>query len=74
MQMKIDRIDHIVLTVRDIATTCDFYSRLLGMEVVTFAGGRKALKFGAQKINLHQVGKELDPKPRCRRPEPEISA
>ncbi len=62
MQMKIDRIDHIVLTVRDIATTCDFYSRLLGMEVVTFAGGRKALKFGAQKINLHQVGKEMDPK------------
>lgn len=62
MQMKIDRIDHIVLTVRDIATTCGFYSRLLGMEVVTFASGRKALKFGAQKINLHQVGKELDPK------------
>ena len=61
MQMKIDRIDHIVLTVRDIAATCDFYSRLLGMEVVTFAGGRKALRFGSQKINLHQVGKELAP-------------
>lgn len=62
MEIKIDRIDHIVLTVRDIARTCDFYSRVLGMEVVTFARGRKALKFGAQKINLHETGKESDPK------------
>ena len=44
MQMKIDRIDHFVLTVRDIARTCDFYSRVLGMEVVTFGDGRKALR------------------------------
>lgn len=61
MEMKIDRIDHIVLTVRDIAATCDFYSRVLGMEVVTFGGGRKALRFGAQKINLHEVGHEFQP-------------
>jgi catechol 2,3-dioxygenase-like lactoylglutathione lyase family enzyme len=60
--MKIARIDHIVLTVADIAATCDFYTRVLGMEVVTFGQGRKALAFGAQKINLHQAGREFEPK------------
>ena len=52
----IDRIDHIVLTVKDIHATCDFYVKALGMEVVTFGAGRTALAFGAQKINLHAVG------------------
>jgi catechol 2,3-dioxygenase-like lactoylglutathione lyase family enzyme len=61
-RMNIDRIDHIVLTVRDIDATCAFYSRVLGMSVTTFAGGRKALMFGAQKINLHQAGREFEPK------------
>lgn len=60
--MKIDSLDHFVLTVRNIEASCAFYSRVLGMEVVTFGGGRKALSFGAQKINLHQQGKELEPK------------
>ncbi len=60
--LRIDRIDHFVLTVRDIDATCDFYARVLGMEVVTFAGGRKALVFGAQKINLHPAGREYEPK------------
>lgn len=60
--MKIDRIDHLVLTVRDIKVTCDFYSRVLGMEVVRFGNGRTALRFGRQKINLHEVGKEFEPK------------
>ncbi len=60
--MKIDRIDHLVLTVRDIAATCDFYSQVLGMRVVTFGGNRKALQFGQQKINLHEHGKEFEPK------------
>ena len=60
--MKIERIDHLVLTVRDIAATCAFYERVLGMEVITFQGDRKALGFGGQKINLHQAGKEVDPK------------
>jgi catechol 2,3-dioxygenase-like lactoylglutathione lyase family enzyme len=58
----IDRIDHFVLTVRDVAATCAFYERVLGMEVVTFAGGRKALAFGRQKINLHEAGREFEPK------------
>ncbi len=59
-----ERIDHFVLTVRDIAVTCDFYSRVLGMFTEEFEGGRKALRFGEQKINLHQAGKEFEPKAR----------
>ena len=66
--MKIDRLDHLVLTVKNIAATCDFYCRALGMEVVTFGNNRKALTFGSQKINLHEAGHELDPK--ARRPTP----
>lgn len=60
--MHIETIDHIVLTVRDIDITCAFYSRVLGMQVTTFGNGRKALFFGTQKINLHQHGKEFEPK------------
>lgn len=60
--MKIERIDHFVLTVRDIDATCDFYERALGMTRETFAGGRTALRFGDQKINLHLAGRELEPK------------
>ncbi|MBX4972894.1 VOC family protein [Rhizobium lentis] len=60
--IRIDRLDHLVLTVADIAATCDFYARILGMSVETFAEGRKALKFGVQKINLHQAGHEFEPK------------
>ena len=60
--MQIDRLDHLVLTVKDINATCNFYTNVMGMEVVTFAGGRKALAFGEQKINLHEHGKEFDPK------------
>ena len=60
--MKIDRLDHFVLTVADIGATCDFYRRALGMEILTFADGRKALGFGDQKINLHQRGRESEPK------------
>ncbi|MBB3645311.1 catechol 2,3-dioxygenase-like lactoylglutathione lyase family enzyme [Rhizobium sp. BK619] len=60
--IRIDRLDHLVLTVADIAATCDFYSRILGMSVQSFAEGRKALKFGRQKINLHQAGHEFEPK------------
>lgn len=62
--MRVERIDYFVLTVRDIQTTCDFYSRVLAMEVEEFEGGRKALRFGEQKINLHEVGKEFEPKAR----------
>jgi catechol 2,3-dioxygenase-like lactoylglutathione lyase family enzyme len=60
--MTIDHIDHLVLTVKDIDLTCRFYEDVLGMQVETFAEGRKALKFGNQKLNLHQKGKEFEPK------------
>jgi len=60
--ISIDRIDHVVLTVRNIAATCAFYQRVLGMEAVTFAGGRTALNFGRQKFNLHEAGHEFEPK------------
>ena len=60
--MQIDRLDHLVLTVADIEASCEFYHRALGMEVVTFGPGRKALAFGRQKINLHQRGHEFEPK------------
>jgi catechol 2,3-dioxygenase-like lactoylglutathione lyase family enzyme len=66
--MKIDRIDHFVITVKDPDITCDFYSRVLGMEPVTFAGGRRGLAFGHQKINLHPAGKEYEPKARTALP------
>jgi catechol 2,3-dioxygenase-like lactoylglutathione lyase family enzyme len=62
MGMDIQRLDHWVLTVRDIAASIDFYVRVLGMREVTFAGSRKALHFGQSKINLHQAGREFDPK------------
>ncbi|MGR3795714.1 VOC family protein [Vannielia sp. SX4] len=54
----IERIDHIVLTVRDVEASVAFYARVLGMEPVTFAGGRRALAFGQQKINLQTLGQE----------------
>lgn len=53
--IALDRIDHFVLTVRDIEVTCAFYQRVLGMEVVRWGAGRVALRFGRQKINLHPV-------------------
>jgi catechol 2,3-dioxygenase-like lactoylglutathione lyase family enzyme len=60
--MNIEAIDHVVLTVKDIDETCAFYALALGMSVTTFGAGRKALSFGEQKINLHQYGKEFEPK------------
>lgn len=60
--MHVDRLDHLVLTVRSIQATCDFYTRTLGLEVATFGNNRKALRFGQQKINLHEAGNEFQPK------------
>lgn len=60
--MRLDQIDHLVLTVRNICDTIAFYTRVLGMEEVTFGEGRKALAFGTQKINLHEAGREFEPK------------
>lgn len=60
----IDRIDHFVLTVRSVEASCEFYARVLGMQIVTFGQGRRALQFGEYKINLHQAGLEFEPKAR----------
>src|SRR3954447_9546918 len=59
--LTIDHLDHIVLTVADIDATIAFYTGVLGMTAVTFAGGRRALTFGPQKINLHRAGHEFSP-------------
>jgi catechol 2,3-dioxygenase-like lactoylglutathione lyase family enzyme len=60
--MIITAIDHIVLTVADIERTVRFYETVMGMVVEGFGEGRIALKFGSQKINLHQHGREFEPK------------
>ena len=60
--MRLSALDHLVLTVRNIERTLAFYSDVLGMEIISFAGDRKALRFGDQKINLHQQGNEFEPK------------
>jgi len=62
--VRIDRLDHLVLTVASIDATVEFYTRVLGMEVVRFGAGRTALRFGASKINLHEAGHEFEPKAR----------
>jgi catechol 2,3-dioxygenase-like lactoylglutathione lyase family enzyme len=66
--MQIDRLDHLVLTVASIDVTVDFYTRVLGMQAVSFGPGRTALTFGTSKINLHEAGREFEPK--ARRPTP----
>jgi len=60
--MKVLRIDHVVLTVADLDRTLAFYERVLGMTPVSFGEGRRALAFGDQKLNLHQAGREFEPK------------
>lgn len=60
--MRIDRVDHLVLTVADLDRTVAFYAGVLGMTVTTFGSGRTALTFGASKINLHERGREFEPK------------
>lgn len=60
--MQIEGLDHLVLTVADVGRTRDFYERVLGMEPVVFGEGRHALAFGSQKINLHEAGREFEPK------------
>ncbi len=66
--MKVDRIDHVVLTVADLERTIAFYERALGMRALTFGDGRRALAFGDQKLNLHQAGHEFEPHARAPAP------
>ena len=64
----LERLDHFVLTVRDIEAACAFYEKVLAMNRETFGDGRMALKFGRQKINLHPYPSPIEPKAAC--PEP----
>jgi catechol 2,3-dioxygenase-like lactoylglutathione lyase family enzyme len=59
--MKIDRLDHLNLTVADIVRSCEFYQRVLGMEAITWGEGRAALRFGRQKINLDRADPAVGP-------------
>ncbi|MDX2220609.1 MAG: VOC family protein [Burkholderiales bacterium] len=59
--MRIDRLDHLVLTVADVEVSVAFYAKVLGMQPVTFGNGRRALAFGNQKINLHRASAPIKP-------------
>ena len=59
--MKISQLDHLVLTVANIQASLNFYSQVLGMQVIEFANARFALSFGKQKINLHQKDRVFSP-------------
>jgi catechol 2,3-dioxygenase-like lactoylglutathione lyase family enzyme len=60
--MQVDCLDHLVLTGADIEVSCRLYNLVLGKQVITFGEERKALQFGQQKITLHELGKEFEPK------------
>lgn len=66
--MEIERLDHIVLTIKDLNKTILFYSEILGMKSVNFNNGRIALHFGKQKINIHILGQEIEPKAHLAKP------
>jgi catechol 2,3-dioxygenase-like lactoylglutathione lyase family enzyme len=59
---RIEAVDHLILTVANVAVTAEWYARVLQMQVVTFEGNRRALRFGSQKVNLHEAGREFEPK------------
>lgn len=60
--MEVDHLDHLVLTVKDIPTSVEFYETVMGMQQMSFDEGRFALTFGNQKINLHQRGQGIEAK------------
>jgi catechol 2,3-dioxygenase-like lactoylglutathione lyase family enzyme len=58
---KVDSLDHLVITVRNLETSCRFYEQILGMVRQEFQPGRWSLNFGRQKLNVHVVGHVIDP-------------
>ncbi|SAK52280.1 glyoxalase/bleomycin resistance protein/dioxygenase [Caballeronia glebae] len=58
----IDHIDHVVMTCVDLPATIRFYGEVMQLQIESFGEGRTALRFGNQKINLHQRGAEFEPK------------
>lgn len=63
--MRVEALDHLVLTVADVEASAAFYVRVLGMARVVFGEGRVALQFGTQKINLHPAACPLPPHAAC---------
>ena len=61
MGISVEQIDHFVITVSNTDRTITFYERVLGMSAISFGDNRKALRFGTQKINIHQVAQEVQP-------------
>jgi catechol 2,3-dioxygenase-like lactoylglutathione lyase family enzyme len=59
--VRVASLDHLVLTVRDVAATIRFYEQL-GFRAESFLGERRALRFGAQRLHLHEAGAELEPR------------
>jgi catechol 2,3-dioxygenase-like lactoylglutathione lyase family enzyme len=69
MKFTVDRIDHVVMTCSDLQETASWYQRVLGMEREEYGGkNRTSLRFGAQKINLHEVGAEVLPHAKIAQP------
>lgn len=60
--MRVERLDHLVLTVTDLQATLDFYTGVCGMSHTTFGDGRQGLVFGDHRINLHVWGSEIEPR------------
>ncbi len=60
--MKIERLDHLVLTVKNMKRSCEFYSKIFDVNIEVLPDGRRELKFGNQKINLQQEDKAYGPK------------
>lgn len=60
MAFVLEHLDHLVLTVANVDATVDFYTEVLGMDLVTFEG-HKGLAFGLQRIDLHHRGHEIQP-------------
>ena len=58
--ITVESLDHLVLTVKNLEKTCEFYSQVLGMEIRSFGENRIAMHFGKQKINLHEFGTVVD--------------
>lgn len=58
---RVQSLDHLVLTVRDVGASLDFYVRYFGMRAERFQGERWALFFGSQKFNVHVAGAEFAP-------------
>ena len=65
--MKLEKIDHVVITVKDVKKTIDFYTNILGMKLEKFSSSlddnqfRYAVSFGSQKINIHEEIKPIKP-------------